>query len=261
MEPVSDLVPSLRPRRGVGGSAPAPLAPLGLSRAAACLCFAGTIFLSFFLAGCQRAAPPPPPPAVQPPVNLAETRSRAEQGDAAAQKLLGDLYASGQGVRRDYKEAAEWFRKAAEQGHAAAQNSLGELCEAGQGVKTSEAEAAAWYRKAAEQGLAGAQYNLAVLHAFGRGVPLNEAEAVQWYRRAAEQGHALAQFNIGQRYQLGRGVPVDLAEAYKWLTLAAPSITDAGQLLDELKGTMSRGQIAEGRRRAEQAAAQVPAGR
>ena len=54
-----------------------------------------------------------------------EDRKAAEQGNAAAQYELGDMYYWGQGVPRDYTEAMKWYRKAAEQGFAAAQYELG----------------------------------------------------------------------------------------------------------------------------------------
>lgn len=49
----------------------------------------------------------------------------AEQGDALAQSQLGFMYAMGQGVFRNYAEAAKWYRKAAEQGHSEAIQWLG----------------------------------------------------------------------------------------------------------------------------------------
>jgi hypothetical protein len=202
------------------------------------------------LLGCERAdVSPAAVPDPGPVVNVDEVKPKAEQGNVEAQRQLGQAYASGRGVRQDYKEAAVWYQKAADQGDAAAENSLGELCEAGQGQPQSNTEAAKWYRKAAEQNYAPAQYNLAVLYAFGRGVRSDEAEAAKWFRQAAERGHALAQYNIGQRYQLGIGVAVDLPEAFKWLSLAAASIPDAVPQRDQLKSSLNRAQLAEGRKR------------
>ena len=43
-------------------------------------------------------------------------REQAEQGDDRAQYKLGASYARGQGVKKDYVQAMEWYRKAAEQG-------------------------------------------------------------------------------------------------------------------------------------------------
>ena len=71
-----------------------------------------------------------------------------------------DVYEKGEGVKQDYKEAFEWFRKAAEQGNTKAQFNLGLMYYKGQGVKQDYTEAAKWYRKAAAQGYAAAQSNL-----------------------------------------------------------------------------------------------------
>ena len=62
------------------------------------------------------------------------------------------MYENGRGVERDYKMAAEWYRKAAEQGYSEAQYNLGMCYEAGRGVEQDDKEAVEWYRKAAEKG-------------------------------------------------------------------------------------------------------------
>ena len=83
-----------------------------------------------------------------------ETLQAAEQGVAEAQFNLGWMYANGQGVRQDYAQAVQWYRRAAEQGHAQAQVLLGVMYENGQGVRQDYAQAAQWYRRAKEQGAA-----------------------------------------------------------------------------------------------------------
>ncbi len=50
-----------------------------------------------------------------------ELRPLADQGIAVAQYNLGLMAYQGQGIPRDYQEAAQWCRLAAEQGHAGAQ--------------------------------------------------------------------------------------------------------------------------------------------
>ena len=58
-------------------------------------------------------------------LELKETKAKAKKGDAEAQFNLGKMYANGQGVPQDYREAVKWFRLAADQGMAGAQNALG----------------------------------------------------------------------------------------------------------------------------------------
>src|SRR5690606_30659130 len=58
----------------------------------------------------------------------------AEQGDAEAQTMVGEIYERGLGAEPNYEAAAEWYRRAAEQGFSRAQFNLGTLYEQGLGV-------------------------------------------------------------------------------------------------------------------------------
>ena len=156
---------------------------------------------------------------------LKDVRTRATQGDAAAQFQLGSRYRAGEGVAQDFTEAVRWFRLAADQGHAVAQNSLGVRYGKGEGVPQDFAEAARWYLKAAAQDLPAAQDNLGAMYSKGEGVSQDFTEAVRWHRLAAEQGFAAAQYHLGAMYATGRGVPRDYVEAQKWRTLAAARAT------------------------------------
>ena len=113
--------------------------------------------------------------------------SGAEHASAEVQLGIGDLYRSGEGVRKNYTEAVRWYRMAADHGSADGMNSLGYRYKNGQGVEKDEAEAVRWYRKAAELGDAAAQNNLGTCYAMGEGVEKDEAEAEKWFRKAADQ--------------------------------------------------------------------------
>jgi TPR repeat protein len=145
----------------------------------------------------------------------------ANQGDAREQYNLGVLYANGQGVPQDYKQAAKWYQKAAEQGIANAQYNLGYMYANGQGVPQDYKQAAKWYQKSAEQWFANAQYDLGVFYINGQGVPQDEKQAAKWYQKAAEQGFANAQYNLGVLYTNGQGVPQDYKQAVKWYQKSA----------------------------------------
>lgn len=133
-------------------------------------------------------------------------RPQAEQGNPAAQHLLGVFYAHGRGVPQDDERAVYWWRKAAQQGAAKAQNELGVMLASGSGVERDYVEAVDWFRKSAEQGLALAQANLGGMYANGFGVRKDAKEAVAWYRRAAEQGLSWAQISLGDAYRTGAGI-------------------------------------------------------
>ncbi|WP_244060847.1 tetratricopeptide repeat protein, partial [Aeromonas caviae] len=71
---------------------------------------------------------------------------------ASAQFNLGLIYAKGQGVPQDDKQAVIWLRKAAEQGNVEAQNNLAVLYAEGQGVPQDYKQAHAWFSVAAANG-------------------------------------------------------------------------------------------------------------
>lgn len=77
----------------------------------------------------------------------------ADQGDAEAQCLIGNMYQLGLGLERDVLEAVKWYKKSAKQGYGVASNNLAEILMVGdQGVAIAQAEAEKWYQKAREQG-------------------------------------------------------------------------------------------------------------
>ena len=123
---------------------------------------------------------------------LIEWKPLAEQGNAAAQYNLGNIYYNGDGVLVDHKEAAKWFRLAAEQGKAEAQYDLGVMYANGQGVIEDDKEAVKWYRLAAEQSHAKAQYNLGVSYDNGDGVIQDDVYAHIWWNLAAANGYEIA---------------------------------------------------------------------
>lgn len=65
---------------------------------------------------------------------LKELSRRADMGDATCQFQLGYLYAHGQGVRQDDREAIRWYRKAASNGHPDALVAMAEAFDLGRGV-------------------------------------------------------------------------------------------------------------------------------
>ena len=138
-------------------------------------------------------------------------------GDAVAQFSLGLMYATGNGVPRDYQEAIKW------------------------------------YRLAAEQGYSGGQYNLGLMYYQGKGVAQDYQEAVKWVRFAAEQGEATSQLNLGVMYDKGEGVAQDYVQAHKWFNLATSRVTtgkmdDFRLARDKQAERMTDSQVAEAQR-------------
>ena len=113
--------------------------------------------------------------------------AKAKAGDAPSQVLVGEAYATSKGIPRDYKQAADWYRKAAEKGDIAGEIHLATL-----------------YRDGG-----------------GKAIPRDMVQAAEWYRKAAEQGDVTAQGILGTLYSMGQGVPLSYPDAFYWLDLAA----------------------------------------
>jgi TPR repeat protein len=121
----------------------------------------------------------------------------------------------------DYDTALTEWQASAEGGDPRAQFHLGNMFASGTGVRRSLATAFGWYEKSAEAGFGEGQAALAFAFRFGNGVGQNYELAAKWYRRAANQGIPDAMYNAGGLYATGDGVEQNWAEAYKWLMLAA----------------------------------------
>jgi len=76
--------------------------------------------------------------------------------------------------------------------HAYAQYFLARMYERGEGVEKDRKTAAKWYRKAAEKGVNDAQFRLATMYESGDGVPKDMEYAYAWYSVAAHLGSVKA---------------------------------------------------------------------
>lgn len=89
--------------------------------------------------------------------DFASTKKLAEAGNVDAQFDLATMYDLGEGVKRDLKQAAIWYRKAAEQGEVAAQYNLAIMYDMGEGVPKDIVQAYAWIATAEMFGYQGAR--------------------------------------------------------------------------------------------------------
>lgn len=148
----------------------------------------------------------------------------AEAGDPASQFNIGMLYARGEGVARDYTEAARWFREAAEQGQVEAQAHLGGMYARGIGVEQDYREAALWLNRSAEQHHKQSQYELGVLYANGTGVGRDYGAAYFWFTLAGLQGYipALAAKDEVRPYMSVAQTMMIEQQAQEWLQANVP---------------------------------------
>lgn len=176
--------------------------------------------------------------------------------DAAAMTLLGELYAEGLGIARDFARANDWYDLAAREGDANAlfalamntiegrgrerdpeegRRLLGEAAQAGHpraafnlalvllGSETPEdlTRAASLMRTAAEAEIGAAQHALGVLLAEGRGIEADRIAATAWFSRAARNGDVSGMVEFAIALFNGDGIAADEAEAARWFREAA----------------------------------------
>ncbi len=113
--------------------------------------------------------------------DIADLKTKAESGDAAAQLQLAKDYEFGKGVKADRFEAADWYMKAAKAGNAEAQNTTGVMLRTGYGGRKDPEEALKWFRAAAKQGYADAMFNLGTAYYNGDGVGISDHQALAWF--------------------------------------------------------------------------------
>ena len=128
----------------------------------------------------------------------------------------------------DYSNAAKACQQAANDGDAASQSLLGELYDSGQGVETNPDLARKWWETAAAQDYLPSQNLLALKYYYGGDVfgsqpdwPQDYRKAYELWKQSAYRGVATSQFMLGTLYVDGLGVERNYAEAYAWLNLSS----------------------------------------
>lgn len=149
-------------------------------------------------------------------LKVAEERPEETAGRSAAENL-GVMYASGQGVARDYAEAARWYRRSAERGGPRGQFALGMFHLEGLGIPKNFDEAVKWLGLAAKQRFEQAQYALIFVFAEGFDTKPSAIEAAYWYtgRRISHEGEAA--YHVGTFYSRGFSAWPDEQRVLAWL--------------------------------------------
>jgi uncharacterized protein len=160
----------------------------------------------------------------------------ANGGDAKAQTLLGIIYFRGGPVRKNYKKALHWFRKALKNktpwtnplGLRHMYFCLGFHYYFGFAVRRNYKKAFLWHRAAAKAGNKTAQVLVGDMYCDGRAVRPNYKKAFEFYMMAASSGDAQGQFEVGLAYLDGIGVKRDHKQGMYWIQKAADAgIADA----------------------------------
>lgn len=145
-------------------------------------------------------------------------RKSAKLGNDKGEYNLGRYYLI---FKSDYKEAIKWLRLSAEKNNASAIKALGDCYFSGWGVKQNKEEAIKYYMLAAEQNDLEALNTLGYCYYSGTGVLRNYEKAVKYFRQSAELGNDKGELNLGNCYYGGKGIKKDLKKAKELFESAA----------------------------------------
>lgn len=151
-----------------------------------------------------------------------ELKQLADEGDAYAQCLLGQLYRDGGLLIPDTKLAADWFYKAAyDHNLAAAQYQLGRLLLSDDVEIGNPSLGIEWLEIASENGSDTAAYRLGKEYLTGGNVKKDTAKALKCLTDAANSENQYAQYLLGKLYLTGEVVKRAPTQAKYWFARAA----------------------------------------
>ena len=204
---------------------------------------------------------PPATPSVSAGVQAAKNRKYAlaranfaplaAEGNAEAERAMGQLLMTDCTGLQDKEAAATWLSKAADAGDVMAAAQLGNAYMNGNGVAQDDNKAAPLLQKAADAGNMQAEMNLGYLYFNGRGVPMDKYQGVAWSVKAGDQGAPAALLNIANAYWKGGALPQDSRKALYYMFAALERST--GEQRARFASTtneISRGMSADDIRRA-----------
>jgi TPR repeat protein len=134
---------------------------------------------------------------------------------------LANMYYDGKGIEKDYKKAFELFKKSAELGNYDAQNRLANMYYDGKGIQQDYKQAIYWYEKSANQQYDWAFHNLANMYYNGKGIEKDYKKAFELFKKSAELGNYDAQNRLANMYYDGKGIQQDYKQAIYWYEKSA----------------------------------------
>ena len=184
-----------------------------------------------------------------------KVRDLAKQGDAKAQKKLGDYYFNGEGVTKNYAAAIKCYLQSAKQGYVHAQWSMAWCYTYGYGVKKDYKLALEWARLAAKQEHAGAQLLIGNFYEKGQYLMQNYEMAAKWYRKSLKNGNQDAAQRLDKLRRNGSILPANAEElndetfgtiyhngGNKWICKSTETFTEKETPFDiELEGSKTEG--------------------
>ena len=141
-----------------------------------------------------------------------------------AQRILGEMYLEGKGVRKNAKKAFAYFLKGSENGNTFCRYAIVTSYLHGTGTKRNDQKAVELLQNVEQPNKysdSALEYLLGWCYDNGRGVTKDREKAAQLYRRSAEKGCSYAQCEWGNCLKNGKGIAKDREEAKIWLIKAA----------------------------------------
>ena len=133
---------------------------------------------------------------------------KCQDGDFEICAELGD-------AEKDYKKAAQLYKKACDGGIMDGCNSLGIAYDDGKGVAKDVYKAAQLFQKACDGGIMDGCNSLGLAYGDGKGVAKDVYKAAQLFQKACDGGVMKGCFNLGDAYYFGNGVAKDIYKAMK----------------------------------------------
>lgn len=157
------------------------------------------------------------------PKNALRLKELCDAGDSKAGYELGMAFKHGtDGVKRDFRRAAEYFLVSGKMGHAESMTQIGSMYLVGYGLEKNAEEAYTWLKKAAELEEPDAQVKMAEMHRMGLGEGgLSYERAFGLFSKAARAGHERGLFGLGDMYVRGQHVESNLARGYELMIQSA----------------------------------------
>ncbi|MDP7052392.1 MAG: tetratricopeptide repeat protein [Verrucomicrobiota bacterium] len=148
------------------------------------------------------------------------------------QNQQGIKYLEGAGVKKDEKQALEWFKKSAtELKYEVKRKDSGRSIGVDYGIPFEllevrnpglDLERLRPGQKMLIPGHPGAQFNLAAMYEKdGDAVAKDIEKAAAWYKKSADAGFTQAEFMMGWLHRKGEGIPKDPEQAVEWYRRAA----------------------------------------
>ncbi|KAI9351864.1 hypothetical protein BD770DRAFT_445613 [Pilaira anomala] len=151
-----------------------------------------------------------------------------------AHVTLGNMYESGVGIERDYKQAMKWYKKAydLEGKNDIATLCIGRLYYNGKGVERNHKTALSYLEKTLVSPNIMAHFMIGEIYRHGKdGVTQDYQKALTYYLQSVKDGDAKGATELGILFRDGLGVKIDEEIAFMWFEKAALMGCPKGQYI------------------------------